>query len=307
MGSHVLATRPSSLLPALAAGVALLVGSATSEAQVLSRISGRLEGGGTLLVSTPQSDRFGFGYTGRLDLGVRVGGPVHVHAFGSFLNWPASGNDPQVTDSGQALLLGGGLGVEPELTSRVRLRAEVDLGVSLNGAASDARFTWGLGVGAWFGLADVFDLGPVVRFGSVLASSDESADQGPGSAYFVTFGLAIALHGAEERPAPAPPEPELNRTIAAPPEPVVTPTQTAVAPAAVVAPVVPPAQAVVTPPEPVVTPEPAPPAAPTTQATEEEPEGRRHGHHSRRHGGRHGGSRHGGGHRSGGHGHRRHH
>ena len=185
-------SRLVSLVPAVAAGCALLFGSSAADAQVGARLSGRVEGGGTLLVSSPQSDRYGFGYTGRLDFGVRVGGPVHLHAFGQFLNWPASDAQPGA-GPGQPLLLGGGVGVEPEIVSRVKLRAEVDLGVSVNGASSATRFTWGLGVGAWFGVARVVDLGPIVRVGSVLAAESESAD--PGSAYFLTFGLAGIVWG----------------------------------------------------------------------------------------------------------------
>lgn len=303
-------SRLLSLIPAVAAGCALLFGSSAAHAQAGARLSGRLEGGGTLLVSSPQSDRYGFGYTGRLDFGVRVGGPVHLHAFGQFLNWPAS--DAQAgAGPGQALLLGGGIGVEPEIVSRVKLRAEVDLGVSVNGASSDARFTWGAGVGAWFGIASVVDLGPIVRVGSVLAAESERAD--PGSAYFLTFGLAVAFHGAAEAPAPvAPEEPELNRTIAAPRETPIAVQETI----AVTAPSAP----VVAPPAPVVVEQPVTPPAPLATVTETTPEPEeegRHGRHGRRgrHGGgsRHGGSRHGGGSHHGGGGshhggsHRRHH
>lgn len=314
MGASHLALRQTVTLPALALGLALFAGASNSEAQVLSRLSARLEGGGSLLLSSPQSDLYGFGFAGRLDLGARVAGPAHVRAFGQFMSWPASGVavQPGGDGPGQAFLLGAGLSIEPQLASRVRLRADLDLGVSLNGAASDARFTWGLGLGAWFGLADVFDLGPIVRLGSIMAAGSEGTDNGgPGSAYFITFGLAIALHGAEEQAAPPPPPDDtLNRTIAAPPETVVTQTQPVAAPVVVTPPPAPPVQVEVPVPTPPPTPvvaSPDPPAAPA--AAEEEDGGRhgRHGRHGRR--GRHGGggghgSRHGGGH---GGGHRRHH
>ncbi len=306
MGQRLFLSRWSSLLAAGAVGASLLASSAASEAQTLSRLSARLEGGGTTLVSSPQSDRFGFGYTGRLDLGFRVAGPAQVHLFGNFLNWSASDG---TSGPGQAFLLGGGLSLEPELASKIRLRADIDLGVSLNGSASDARFTWGLGLGAWFGVADVVDLGPIVRIGSVMASASEGTDQGgPGSAYFVTFGLAVAFHGAEDAPPPQPVDDGLNRTIAAPPEPVVTPVQPVVAPTPPPQPLAPTVQ-FMTPPDtpPPLAPTPVPTVVPVPvpapDAVQEDDGGGRHGRHGRR--GRHGrGGRHGGG---GGHGRRRRH
>jgi hypothetical protein len=316
MGAPSFARLSSGAMPAIAVGFALLVGASTSEAQAVSRLSGRLEGGGSLLVSSPQSNQYGFGFAGRLELGIRVAGPAHVRAFGQFMNWPSASTSaqPGADGPGQALLLGAGLSIEPQLASRVRLRADLDLGVSLNGAGGDARFTWGLGVGAWFGLADIFDLGPIVRFGSILAAgSEDPSNNGPGSAYFITFGLGIALHGAEEHAAPPPPDETLNHTFTAPPEPVATTVLPAVAPVVAPTPVAPPVQFEVAPPPPAPTPvveAPPPPAAPAV--AEEEEEGGRHGRHGRHgrrgHGGRHGGGggRHGGGGHHGG-GHRRHH
>lgn len=309
MGASLLTLRPMVALPALALGAALLAGSSRSEAQVLSRLSARLEGSGSLLLSSPQSDLYGFGFAGRLDLGARVAGPAHVRAFGQFMNWPASGTatQPGGDGPGQAFLVGAGLSIEPKLASRVRLRADLDLGVSLNGAASDARFTWGLGLGAWFGLADVFDLGPVVRLGSIMASGSEGTDSGgPGSAYFITFGLGISLHGAEESAAPPPPDDNLNRTITAPPEPVVTQTQPVAAPVIVTPPPAPPVLVEV--PVPAPAPPPAPvvatPVTPAAPVVEEDDGGGRHGRHGRH--GRRGRGGHGSRRGGGGHGHRRH-
>lgn len=295
-------------------GVGLLAAPSVAEAQVLSRLSARVEGTGSLLVSSPQSDAFGFGFGFRGGVGVRLVGPLHLQVFGAFNQWgaKASGALP-----GRASFVGGSLGVEPRLASIVHLRAEVDLGLSLNGANTDARFTWGLGIGAWFRVASVFDLGPIVRFGGILAApSESSGNGGPGDAYFINFGLAFSLHGAEEQPAPTPPA-DTAPLLTAPPE-----THEPIPPPAPPPPPPPPPTTTVTQPstgssgggDPLgyttttttATPPPTPVATPAAPVEEEE--GGRHGRHGRhgRRGGRHGGG-HGGRHGGGGGHHRRHH
>jgi len=209
------------LLLALATSAAALTLSTVAAAQ--GRFSARVELGAALPLTSPQSNDFGLGFAGRGDVGLRVAGPLHLHAYGAYMRWPASSASTQVgnTASAAATLLGGGLSIEPALTSRVRLRLEGDVGVSLNGAGSDTRLTWGGGVGAWFGVGDVVDLGPIVRVGSILSSASEAPSQGgPGAAFFLQFGLAIAFHGADTQP-----EPEPQPVVYAPP-----PTQVFVAP-----------------------------------------------------------------------------
>ena len=284
---------------------------------VSSPLSARVEAGGSVQLSSPQRSLLGVGYVGRLDVGLRLLGPLVVHAFGAAHRWPASDvgaqEDPR---PGMSLLFGGGVGVEPRLGSRVRLRVEVELGASLNGSEASTRLYWGGGAGVWIRAADVFDVGPMVRFGSVVASGDEAAGQGgPGSAYFLSFGVAISIHPREQlgevRPSPRifPVEPHLPPPIVAAPAmnpsvvvtviPSPVPTVTVVTapptPVAVENVAVPVVEATSTAPPDVAPSEAAPPS-------DEEPDEH---HHGRRHradghrGGHHGGGEHREGHHHG--------
>jgi len=163
------------LLLALATSAAALTLSTVAAAQ--GRFSARVELGAALPLTSPQSNDFGLGFAGRGDVGLRVAGPLHLHAYGAYMRWPASSASTQVgnTASAAATLLGGGLSIEPALTSRVRLRLEGDVGVSLNGAGSDTRLTWGGGVGAWFGVGDVVDLDGVPGGGTLPTVTIASA------------------------------------------------------------------------------------------------------------------------------------
>lgn len=277
---------PSAALLALAA----LAYSPTASAQERARISGRVELGGSLFVSSPQSQDFNFGLAARGDFAVRVAGPFVLHAFGSYNRWGPSSAATQAGygATGIATVLGGGVGIEPWLTPRVGLRIEADLGASLNGGGTDLRLAWGASVGAWFNVASVFDLGPVVRINSIVASPSEATSQGgPGDALYLTFGVAFALHPPNSSaPEPVAAQPEPAVVVATTPTPVVTQTVVPVA-APVASPV---ATTMVTAPVPV---DPQAVATPGGQATTDDsylhPVGRhgRHGRHGR--GGRRGG------------------
>lgn len=282
------------LLLALATSSAALATATAAEAQ--PRFSARAELGASLLLTSPQSNDFGLGFAGRGDVALRIAGPLHLRAYGAYLRWPASSSATQVgnTASAASTLLGGGLSLEPALTRRIRLRVEGDVGVSLNGASSDTRLTWGGGIGAWFGLGDNVDLGPIVRVGSILSSASEDPSQGgAGSAYFFQFGLAIAFHGSDAQPAPTF-EPEPQPVYAPPPRqvvvapvvqaPLVTFSAPGTAPSGTVIVPQPLGGQVFVPGQPVGV---VPVAVPV-----EEPRGR---HHRRHREGRHGGRRHGGG------------
>ncbi len=276
------------LLPALC--VASMLAPSTASAQTAARFSLRAEGGGSLFISSPQSDAFGLGLSGRVDLGARIAGPLHLRLYGGVQQWSATAQPGQTTEPavGRAYFAGGGLSVEPWLAPRVALRGELDLGASFNGSDGDTRLTWGVGLGAWFRVASVFDLGPIVRAGAIVASDAEDiANGGRGTAYFLTFGLAISLHGAEATP-PAPVEAVIEAAPPPPPPPPPppTPVTTVVEPVA----------------QPVAQPAPlvqlsTPVTIPATLQEESAPTTGRHGRHGRgRHGGRHGGGRRGGGH-----------
>lgn len=268
-----------------------------ASAQERHRISGRVEAGGSLFVSSAQSQDFNFGLAARGDFALRVAGPFVVHAFGSYNRWGPSTTATQAGygATGIATVLGGGVGIEPWLTPRVGLRIEAELGASLNGGGTDLRLAWGAGVGAWFNVASVFDLGPIVRINSIVSSPSESTSQGgPGDALYLTFGLAFSLH-PPNTPAPEPAavaaQPEAAVVVAPAPAPAVAQTVVPVA-APVAAPV---ATTVVTAPVPV---DPQAVATPGAQTVTDDSYLRPAGRH-----GRHG--RHGRGGRGGGHGGRR--
>jgi hypothetical protein len=280
------------VLLALPLAAALASASATADAQ--PRLSGRLELGASLLVTSPQSNDFGLGFAGRADVGVRLAGPLHLRAYGAYLRWPASSASTQIgnTASAASTIFGGGLSVEPALARRIRLRVEGDIGVSLNGARTDARLTWGGGLGAWFGVGDTVDLGPIVRVGSIQAAASEAPTQGgPGAAYFLQFGLALAFHAADAPPAP---EPEPQPVVYAPPPRPVVVAPVAQAPLVTFAAPATSPSAVVVVPQPTAAPAFVPGAPIAVAPYVEEPRGRHHRRH--REGGRRGGRRGGGGH-----------
>jgi hypothetical protein len=210
--------RRSALLAA-----SLLVASPAALAQSGGRFTARAELGGTLPVSAPQSDAFGLGLAVRGDVGVRVAGPLYLRASASYLRWPASDASQSDARSAAAALLGGGVSLEPEVTARVRLRVEADLGVAFNGTNGDPRLAWSGGVGAWIGLGDHLDLGPILRLGAIQPATEETlANGGPGAAHVFQFGLAIAFHDAppvaSTEPVPTePPAPPAPPVVVAPP------------------------------------------------------------------------------------------
>lgn len=165
---------------ALLVGASAFAFATASNAQTRSRVSVRAELGASTFISAPQSSDYGFGFAGRGDLSVGLFGPVLLHAFGSYSRWPASASATQsgFGASGASTVFGGGLGLEPRVASRVWLRAEADLGLSLNGQNSDTRLAWNVGVGAWFGVASAFDLGAMVRVGGISAAANESSNVG---------------------------------------------------------------------------------------------------------------------------------
>ncbi|MFO0602807.1 MAG: hypothetical protein U0324_06505 [Polyangiales bacterium] len=277
----------------LALAVAALLAAPAARAQSAGRFSARVEAGASLLVSSPQSRDFGLGFAARGDVGVRVAGPLHLRAFGAYLRWPASSSQSGDGASAATALLGGGLSVEPELTRRVRLRFEGDLAVSLNGASSDARLAWGGGVGAWFGLGDRVDLGPMVRVGAIQpAASEDTSNGGPGAAHYLQFAVALAFHDAAPAPAVVEPAPAFVAAPPPAPAPVVVVAPPPAAPLVTFgAPAASPSGAVVGPSQAFV------PGAPVPAVIqEEEPRGRHHGRHRRDRGShrghREGGSRH---------------
>ncbi len=193
---------------------ALLVAPVTAHAQFLERLSFGLEGGAGTHLLEPQSNEYGFGFSGGARLAVRLAGPVALHAFGSYWNWGS--NDAQLP-GGVLTAFGGGVRIAPWVGSAGRFVLDLDVGFSVSGADDATTGTvrtsgllLGGGVGWLFPLASVFSLGPMVR--AHYLSSLESVSAGDRDrALFWTIGVSFTFHGARPTTRVAPEETEATR------------------------------------------------------------------------------------------------
>ncbi len=156
----------------------------------------QLEGGGSAHLTAPQSTQFTLGFHTSARLGVRIVGPLGVHAFGSFDSWGAAAGqiDPNTgvqTASGTLGVFGGGLRLGPQLPGSLgTLYLDLDAGVGFTGS-NFQQPVLGAGLGWNIPLGGAFAVGPVVRYAQVLASGNLAND-----ARTLTFGLAVAAPGA---------------------------------------------------------------------------------------------------------------
>jgi outer membrane protein OmpA-like peptidoglycan-associated protein len=120
---------------------------------------------------------------------------------------------PSGSGWGRVNLLGGGLRLQPQLGKLGRLLVDANLGLGNTGG--DNRLAFDAGLGFDFGLDPRWALGPVLRYGQVVAANgDIQADArfwSLGISLTVRFAKAQASPEVEPEPEPAPPPPESDR------------------------------------------------------------------------------------------------
>jgi outer membrane protein OmpA-like peptidoglycan-associated protein len=191
---------------ALAGALAVTSAGRSAHAQVAERFYIGLEGAAGTMLSSPQSDEFGLGLTGRLRVGFRPVRALGIHLAVEGSSW--SPKDP-LTLSGNAWTFGGGLRLTPFSFGRGgRPFLDLDAGAAITGNSPETRtrFAFGVGLGWLFPIGSVFALGPEVRYGHVLGTTDDN-NANRGDAMYWNAGLALELHFPGERPAAPPPPP----------------------------------------------------------------------------------------------------
>ncbi|MDB4932660.1 MAG: Flagellar motor rotation protein MotB [Myxococcaceae bacterium] len=193
----------SAATAAVAAALAVTGAGRSAHAQVAERFYIGLEGGAGTMLSSPQSDEFGLGLSGRLRLGFRPARALGIHLQVEGSTWSA--NAP-LDRSGVTLNVGAGLRLTPFSLGRGgRLFVDLDGSLALTGDEFETRkrFAFGAGLGWLFPIGSVFALGPEVRLGDVLGTADDS-NAGRGDALYWNAGLALELHFPGEQPPPPP-------------------------------------------------------------------------------------------------------
>ncbi len=187
-------------LAALAALAATGLGAGEAEAQVLQRFTLRGELGLTAMVTDVQRDLlgYGFGAQGTLRLGFSLIDPLAVQLSAGYWLFPSD------QGSGFGTPLTAGLRFEPAVGTLGRIFVDANAGVVLTGDL--ARFGFDVGVGFEFTLNRYIALGPMLRYGHIVA---DSAADNPTDAQYLSFGVSVALRipRAEAPPPPPPPPP----------------------------------------------------------------------------------------------------
>jgi len=190
------------------AGLALL---APHAAHAQDALYVQLEGGANLMLSSPQTDRYGPGgyLSGRL--GLRLAGPVGVHAMAGYWNWSprdAQGGAPAVSP-GTLTVFGGGFSLAPELSPKLgRLSFEVDGGIGVTGAPGFNRFTLAVGAGWLIPLGRPIAVGPFFRYNQMVTVDGDGNDP-----RWFTAGVAVAFPGSPPPPEPPPPDADADGVI----------------------------------------------------------------------------------------------
>ena len=221
----------SHLSPALIAGLvaAGAVGLCTTEASAqgfVNRLALRAEFAAGTMVSTHQrageADR-GLGYDGvgieaTVRLGITLFDPLTLNL--GLANWFFPSSLPAPNDgTGRVLAPMGGLRFEPKIGRLGRLFIEANAGVAFTGTDpvtgdANTRFTFDAGLGFEFQVARAFAIGPVVRYGHVVASTADFADAAGNplderfkdDAQYIAGGLSLSLRVPEpETPTQAAP------------------------------------------------------------------------------------------------------
>jgi len=193
--------RASAVLSALA----LLV-PAAAEAQVVSRLALRFEGGVGTMLSTHGREGLGYngpGFQGSARFGFTVAGPLVLQA--SMASWwfPRDASGPSRA-TGSVLAPMGGLRIEPRLGSVGRLFIDGNAGLAFTG--NDRRFVFDAGLGFEFAVTRWVAVGPAVRLGMVFQQATVGGipqtfpDE---DAIFWSGGLSLSLRVPEDEVATA--------------------------------------------------------------------------------------------------------
>jgi outer membrane protein OmpA-like peptidoglycan-associated protein len=206
MARKLVRTGCGATVVALAVAAVVTTGSQTAQAQVAERFYIGLEGAAGTMLSSPQSDEFGLGLTGRLRLGFRPVRALGIHIMAEGSSWsPVAPLDR----SGVAWTVGAGVRLTPFSLGRGgRLFVDLDAGAAFTGDATTTRtrFAFGGGLGWLFPIGPIFAIGPEVRINDVIGTQDDT-NVGRGNALYWNAGIAIELHFPGEQPAPPPPPP----------------------------------------------------------------------------------------------------
>ncbi len=168
-------------------------------AQVLDRFALRVEGGAGTMISAAQptpTESYNLALQGGVRLGFTVWDPVTIQLAAANWYFPAPGG------AGGAVMVGGGLRFEPTIGSVGRLFVDGDVAEVFTGNVSrvmiDLAFGFEFAATRWLGI------GPVLRYGRVIAGRTDVATD----AQFWAFGLTVALRvpPAQRRPPPPPPD-----------------------------------------------------------------------------------------------------
>ncbi len=173
---------PSVTLPSLLAAV--VGGGAVAHAGPLSdRLRLGVEGGaGTMISSYQRSDlQYGGDIQGALFGGLAITDQLTAEL--ALRNWWF----PSGAGYGRGTLIGPGVRYWFAEGARGAAFANGDVGLGING--DSARFMFDLGVGYAFHLGGPLDLGPVLRYGEVVAGGSDA----PRDARFWSLGLTVAF------------------------------------------------------------------------------------------------------------------
>jgi outer membrane protein OmpA-like peptidoglycan-associated protein len=202
------------IIAALAASSLVSLSSTTADAQILQRFALRGELGiGTMLAADQrQAQGYGLALQGSLRVGFTVIDPLVVEVGLSSWYFPSSMGD------GQALLPGAGLRVEPRIANIGRLQFDAHALVGLTGFALPSvltRFSFDVGVGFEFTVRKWLGIGPVVRYGHIVAAPPRDVDS---DGKFWSGGVLVSLR----MPPPEPVVVPIDPVVVEPPPPADT-------------------------------------------------------------------------------------
>ncbi len=181
------------LAPAVALASAALCAPGIAHAQFAERIYLHVEGGVSGFIGSPQADRFGLGFDGSARLGIRIIGPVAIHAMAGYWNW---GESAPGTGFATMTVFGGGIRIAPRISrSAGQILIDLEAGAGTTGANATTSPYLSAGLGWAIPVAGPFELGPIARFGQLMATGNQSASVGgSGAANMWNVGLFLGLH-----------------------------------------------------------------------------------------------------------------
>jgi hypothetical protein len=202
---------PSHLCLSVLLGLGL--GPLTASAQPLRRLSFSLDGTVGTMVTAPQSEQYGFGFSVSARPRVRLAGSLGVHLLAGYAQWSSR---QEGLANGTLTSLGGGVDLHHALPrGRGTVLAELEAAYSSTGRLTLQNLQLGVGFGWLFPVLGWLSLGPIARYGQVLYNGDPAeVRQGltePGSgtvdARFWSLGLRVEAHLPPPPPGPPPPAP----------------------------------------------------------------------------------------------------